>query len=428
MKNISFFLEDAGFFMSKIKFLPETRIYISDFKINEIREIDKEFFFKEIYKYPKIICNAPIQLIFVEKCKFCNGKKLSKEFLIWKLSTSLFFYLKDRKNRLKNWLLFAIGLYDINFVRLDKVLKILKNEKNVEVSNVNILGDIDPEKEWFERIELFSKVAQEIEEYWNWYDSSKEKIKKLNELKEIIILKRKILKLEECKVYFEESQKKVRCFEEENILLGYFFRTIDSYIKFNQANLINKINSLLDGNENEVKISKESMYLECFDKREIPSIRNILKYKKAPEYKDFYKLKEIIEYLKKKRNLKEPENYSIDFAYITCLKFEIFKILKDFPLSETYLKFNYSINDNWFNEIFEEHQIKGKIYYVLRKKDNIEYNCQSKNDKFLYEKKGEETVEPYNQEQEEYIIGKVYSEEEIEDFFSIFKLVNKTLS
>ena len=153
-----------------------------------------------------------------------------------------------------------------------------------------------------------------------------------------------------------------------------------------------------------------------------------MKYKKAPEYKDFYKLKEIIEYLKKKRNLKEPENYSIDFAYITCLKFEIFKILKDFPLSETYLKFNYSINDNWFDEIFEEHQIKGKVYYVLRKKDNIEYNCQSKNDKFLYEKKGEETVELYNQEQEEYIIGKVYSEEEIEDFFSIFTLVNKTLS
>ena len=37
MENITFFLEDAGFFMFKIKFLPETRIYISDFKTNEIR-------------------------------------------------------------------------------------------------------------------------------------------------------------------------------------------------------------------------------------------------------------------------------------------------------------------------------------------------------------------------------------------------------
>ena len=429
MKNISFFLEDAGFFMSKIKFLPETRIYISDFKMNEIREIDKEFFLKETYNYPRVIYNAYGQLIFIEKCKFCNTKSMSKELLIWKLKNFLYLYSEEGESILKNWLLFAIGLYNINFKRLNEVLKILKKEENVEVSNGDIFGNFDSEKEWFKRIEFFSKVAQEIEEYWNWYDFNKDKKKELDELKKIINLELETLELEKYKDFFEESQEKNKYLKEaKKIFQGYSSKTINGYIKLTQANLINKINSLIDSNENGVKITKENMYQECLNAKENARIRDILKYRKAPEYKDFYDLKKIIEYLKKKHNLKEPENYSIDFTYITCLKFETFKILKDYPLGEAYLKFNYSINGNWLDKVFEKHKIKGKEYYVLRKMNNIEDSWLPNDDRFLYEKEGEKTIESYNQEKEEYIIGKIYTKEEIKGFNSILVLIDKTLN
>ena len=111
-KNISFLLEDFGYFIKKIKSTSSTRVYIVDIKMNQIREIDTSYFIKELIKYENIEILGERQIIFIENCEV---NYQTKEFLIWKLSQD--FEIKEE------WLLLAIGLYRINYKNTNEIQK-----------------------------------------------------------------------------------------------------------------------------------------------------------------------------------------------------------------------------------------------------------------------------------------------------------------
>lgn len=432
MENITFLLEDTGFFLSKIKLSENTRIYIKDLKMNEIRELDKDFFIRNKYDPLQMIYNGDLQFIFVEKCN-CHKMSINflKDFLKWKLSTIPFLNISTRneyEKKLKKWLLLAIGLYGINFNPLNQIINILKKEEAPHIYNLDILEcetETNYEK-WLKVIKIFEKIAKEFQKYWDLYDADQKITEELKNLKEIINSKQQILNLEEYKNFFEKSNKSFEYSNEsKEILKGYLCRTIDGYIRYTQANFISEINSLIN---NKQKIPKEKIYSDCFDTKENPTIRAILMYRKVPEYKDYPQLKIIIEYLKKKRELEGMNDYIIDYLYISCLKFEVFKMLKNYPLNEMYLKCNYHLKNTWYNSIYEKYKIKNKIYYVLNKVYNPNSIFWENETKLLYEENGEKIIKPYDKDKEQYLIGKVYSEDEIENLQNIFLLIYKTLN
>lgn len=432
MENITFLLEDTGFFLSKIKLSENTRIYIKDLKLNEIRELDKEFFTRNKYNPLQMIYNGDLQFIFVEKCN-CHKMSINflKDFLKWKLSTTPLPYFQTRneyEKKLKKWLLLAIGLYGINFNPLNKIINILEKEEAPYIYTFDILGCETNSKKWTKIIRIFEKVAKEFQKYWDLYDADQKITEELKSLKKILNSKQQILNLEEYKNFFEKSNKSFEySYESKEILRGYLCRTIDGYIRYTQANFISEINSLINDN-NKQKIPKEKLYFDCFKKKENSTIRDILMYRKVPEYNDYPQLKIIVEYLKKERKLEGMKDYTIDYLYISCLKFEVFKILKNYPLNEIYLKCNYHLKNDWYNKIYEKHKIKNKIYYVLNKfyyPNSIFWENETK---LLYEESGEKIIKPYDKDKEQYLIGKVYSEDEIESFQDIFLLIYKTLN
>lgn len=175
-KNFSFLLEDYGFFINKIEIIEKTKIYIFDEKMIEIRRLDSYFFKKKIYNF----YNVERQMIFIENCIIKYEKE---DLLIWKMI---------RKEITEEWLLVAIGLYNIN--------KELKNRK-FTINNLlqreiilpeakDIFGGVSSEINSIslkECVKEFNKKIDAIENQWKFYIANSGKEKEREEIKNLKI-------------------------------------------------------------------------------------------------------------------------------------------------------------------------------------------------------------------------------------------------
>ncbi len=394
MTDITFLSEDMEFFLSYIEFLNNSKVYIDDFKMNEIREVDINFFKNKIYD----LLHSEKQLIFIKNCNFPKiDKKFLKEFLKWKLCKNL------NNKAISEWLIPAIGLYKINFENLHALKKTLESEKPEKYRKlVGLYSDTTTtSKDWESEVKKFIEKANEIEEYWNWYSIDKEKSIEIKELESI-------LNSEESSFSFKDFFKnKFKKFKDNSIeiLTYYFSKNIESYIKFNKFLFIYKLNLIIKN----YKIKKEKIDLDCFSKSEYPKIRKILSYINKISDTDYKDLALVLNFLKKLKKMEKTEEYELDRLFIKCFKFELLLLLNKFNLGEEYLKFNYSLN--FENRVFEKHNVEGKNYYILKKKSDDIITGFPLTTKYLYEENGKKVIKTYSSS--EGLLGEVYTEEEI---------------
>lgn len=393
MADVTFLSEDMEFFLSYIKFLDNSKVYIDDFKMNEIREVDVNFFKNKIYD----LLHSEKQLIFIKNCNFPKiNKKFLKEFLKWKLCKNL------NNKAISEWLIPAIGLYKINFENLHALKKTLESEKPEKYRKlVGLYSDTTTtSKDWESEVKKFIEEANKIEEYWNWYSIDKEKSIEIKELESILNSEESSF---DFKDFFENKFKKFKDNSIE-ILTYYFSKNIESYIKFNKFLFAYYINNAIK----KYKIIKNKMYWEAFGKKEHLKIRTILSYSNEISDTDYKDLALVLNFLKKLKKMEKTEEYKLDRLFIKCFKFELLLLLNKFNLGQKYLKSNYSLN--FENRIFEKHNVEGKNYYILKiKSENISISFPPR--KYLYEENGKKIIKTYSSS--EGLLGEVYTEEEI---------------
>lgn len=405
-KNFSFLLEDYGFFINKIKITEKTKIYIFDEKMVEIRRLDSYFFEKGIYNF----YNVERQMIFIENCIIKYEKE---DLLIWKMI---------KKEITENWLLVAIGLYNIN--------KELKN-KNFTVNNLiqreiilpeakDILGGVSSEINSIllnEYVKEFNKKIDAIENQWKFYIANSEKKEERDEIKEL----ENLLKKEKEYSFTDKEFSTFHDFKDINnkiVAKGYFLRNINNFINYNKNIFVFFLNECIKEND----IKKEDMYYTCFNVKEKPNIRNIFSRRTDFKLKDYNDFKVIINYLK---NEIKKDWTEIDYLFIKCLKFKIFETTQDYEFDIRFMEAYYSVSNDWLDKVYEKFIINDEIIYV-QKVISREISLIGK--ECLYKKNKKYTIKEYSPKDTDSLIGRIYRKEDIEKIKKPIAVIEGTLN
>lgn len=406
-KNFSFLLEDYGFFIDKIKITEKTKIYIFDEKMIEIRRLDSYFFEKKIYNF----YNVERQMIFIENCIIKYEKE---DLLIWKMI---------KKEITEEWLLVAIGLYNINKELKNRKFTInnLLQRETILSEAKDILGGVSYEINSIllnEYVKEFNKKIDAIENQWKFYIANNEKEKERKEIKKL----ENLLKNEKEHSFTDEEFDTFNNFEDINnkiVAKGYFFRNINSFINYNKNLFVFFLNKYIKENS----IKKENMYYTCFKVKEKPNIREILKRKKDFEFKDYNDFKVIINYLKNK--ITEKDWTEIDYLFIKCLKFKIFETTQDYEFDIRFMEAYYSVSNDWLDKAYEKYSINDETIYVQKVISGgislIGKDC-------LYKENKEYIIKEYSPKNTDFLIGRVYREKEIKEIKKTIAVIEGTLN
>lgn len=411
-KNFSFLLEDYGFFIDKIKIIEKTKIYIFDEKMIEIRRLDSYFFEKKIYNF----YNVERQMIFIENCIIKYEKE---DLLIWKMI---------KKEITEEWLLIAIGLYNVN-----KELKNRKFTKNNLLQRETILPEA---KDIFggvyyeinsisldEYVKEFNKKIDAIENQWKFYIANNEKKEEREEIKKL----ENLLKNEKEYSFTDKEFDTFHDFKDINnkmVAKGYFYRNINNFINYNKNIFVFFLNKYIKENS----IKKEDMYSTCFNAKEKPNIRDILCRRKDFKFKDYDDFKVIINYLKNKRtenDWTEIDWREIDYLFIKCLKFKIFEMTQNYEFDIRFMENYYSVSNDWLDKAYKKLIINDEIIYVQKV---ISTGIELIGKECLYEKNKKYIIKEYSPKDADPLIGRIYRKEDIEKIKEPIAIIERTLN